>query len=61
MIEVVDFKGDYWLLRFGAVQLHKRTNRHCVLWRVVSGPKFLQTNGARYDIIPTPIFMEWWT
>ena len=61
-IELIDNKGDFWRLRFGACQLHKHTGTWCALWYVDEDcPAFLRTNGARYSFIPTPIFTTWWT
>jgi hypothetical protein len=59
-IKLFDALGSFWHLAFGAVQINKRDGLTYVLWRVLHGPRFLNTNGARYDVIPTPVFTDWW-
>lgn len=53
-VDVVDFKGDYWWLMFAGLK-KKKDGVWYAMWRVIEGPAFLQENGARYDIIPTPL------
>lgn len=59
-VQLFDFLGSFWQLTFGAIQLNKRDGMSYVLWYVIEGPPFLNSNGSRYDVIPTPIFTDWW-
>jgi hypothetical protein len=55
-IEVVDFKGDRWYLSFPEV-LDEETKYTQTIW--VAAPK-RPASLHHYEIIPIPIFMEWW-
>lgn len=60
MIELIDLKGDYWYLIWtGGTNINTITGTMESLWHVIEGPPFLNQNGADYNWIPTPIFMEW--
>ena len=60
VIELLDDKGEFWRLTFGACQINKRDGMWYALWYVDEDcPEFLRTNGARYEFVPTPIFVEW--
>ena len=52
-IELIDFKGDYWLLTCAMVIIDR------VYWYADEGPSFLHENGAHYDVVDTPLFTEW--
>ena len=56
-LKLIDFKGDYWDLMLGAIQIHKQTNIHYCHWYVLQGPHELRN----YQVINTPVFTEWWS
>ena len=56
-IQLNDLLGDYWDMELIACQLDKRDGMWYCLWNISEGPVALKN----YDIIPTPVFTEWWS
>ena len=62
MIEVVDFKNDYWKLTPGSYRpfslyLHKGDAYWKIWMKVHTGPRELRN----YPEIPLPVFTDWWS